>query len=365
MIIKSIDTVEFGLDVEEYNYSIIPLIEKLHFLKEKAQETGREQPLEVGNIVLMVQRTGVPFYAYKAICKDFSICFMETHKGNNPPVFVRFMSSFLWSYGIEKSFQIFYEWFNSLGLTIFADKLSRIDVCLDTDEAIFKETDINGVSTRSRHKEKHFVNDEFKLGRQFSGFTFGRGEVVGRIYNKSLEIKSSGKVWFRDIWNEHDYNSIQDVWRVEFQLRRKMLREFGIDSVSDFFRKEEGIWAYLTQEWLTIRIPSKDSNEARWRIKPKWKRVQKASFNYLPSPLIREKIKVGNEKQLLDQASGLILSLAAISDHETIDKTLGRLKMWFELNLANKNTTFDTEKNLRKKRFLSNAESGGIVNEVE
>ena len=47
--------------------------------------------------------------------------------------------------------------------------------------------------------------------------------MLARIYNKSEEIKTTGKEWFKTIWLDNGWEGKKDVWRIEFQLRRKAL----------------------------------------------------------------------------------------------------------------------------------------------
>lgn len=170
-------------------------------------------------------------------------------------------------------------------------------------------TDIRGVISRAKSKAKHFVSDEFSIGKKFSGFTIGRGgPLLARIYNKSLEITKSSKTWFKDIWLENGWNEVKDVWRVEFQKRRRVLKEFSISNIDDLQEKEKGLWAYLTECWLVLKKPSAD-NVSRWSLTPKWQLVQSAGdINITASPLVREAVKQGNTQRLLDQAVGIMMS---------------------------------------------------------
>jgi hypothetical protein len=54
----------------------------------------------------------------------------------------------------------------------------------------FQPEDINQIVCRARRRRADYD------GRTLSGFTVGQGVVMARIYNKSLEIKASGKDWF-------------------------------------------------------------------------------------------------------------------------------------------------------------------------
>jgi hypothetical protein len=367
LILKGIDTIEFGLDVDDYLSTFKPCLELFKSMKEAAQVSGVEQTINIGGVELTVHRTGIPFYAYKLTCNDFSICFMDKEMKGNSPIFVRLMSGFLWSYGHKKAYEIFLDWFRYFDATLYGIRLSRSDICVDIDEVAFKQSDTKGVVTRARRRVEHFVNGEYKEGREFSGFTVGGGgPILARIYNKSLEIKKSGKLWFHDIWREHGWSESRDVWRVEFQIRRAALKEFFIHSVNQLFEKEEQLWAYLTEEWLTVNQPSKD-NVSRWKPKKKWKLVQTAGMNYKPSPLIREVVKKANLKQLLDQAAGIMLSVAALSNHDSFEATAKNIQSWAEMNLSKKNTSFLAEKQRRREKYLFAesipTENGGMVYE--
>ncbi|GGG09642.1 replication initiation factor [Paenibacillus abyssi] len=352
MILKGIDTFEFGLEISNYRAALDPYLSRFKDLKEQAQHTGIESTIQIGGVELTVHRSGQKLYAYRLSCKDFLIAFMENESKNNAPVFVRFLSSFLWSYGLDEAYLRFLDWFKNLNVLISGNKLSRVDVCLDSEEISFREEDVKGVVTRATSKSKYFVNQEFTTGRQFSGFQIGRGDpMLARIYNKTIEIQKSGKEWFYEIWSQHNWDSSKEVWRVEFQLRRKAIKELGISTYEQFILKQKELWSYLTIDWLSIRRPTTD-NISRWKIKRKWKIVQKAHLDYVPSPLIREVIKQGNLKQLLDQATGLMLSVAAISDHDSISETSEVLKSWFDVKMRAQSKTFESEKLHRQSKFI-------------
>jgi len=355
VIIKGIDTVEFGIEIFDYFISSKSLLDILSHLKFKAQEDGKEYEIELNGINVKVHRNGIPFYSYKLSCNDFLVYFMDKEVKNTSPIKVRFLSSYLWSIGFEKAVKEFLNWLNGLELSITTTKLSRIDICVDSDETPFTKEDVEKVVTRARGKANHFVNDEYYNGSQFSGFTIGRGDpLLARVYNKTLEVKKSQKVWFFDLWKEHLWDGSQPVWRVEFQIRRKCLKEFGVNSIDDFFLKENNIWSYLTYEWLTLRIPSSDKNKARWLLDSRWTIVQNADLKQLFSPAIRQKVKMGNTEQLLDQIAGLLISVGALNNHDNLSVTTEIAKRWTESKLHNRNTTFNEEKIQRSRRFLSN-----------
>ncbi|MDW7675380.1 MAG: replication initiation factor [Bacillota bacterium] len=352
LIILGVDTLEFGLDIGNYNKKIRPYLRTFKILKEEGQIQGNVFELEINGINFSIELSGMRFYAYRLTCKDFTIGFAEKVLDENPEVRVRLMAGFLWSYGYRKAYEKFIEWFSYFGANVIKTRISRLDICVDTDKVYFTASDAEGFVTRAKNKVKHYVNDEFNEGRKFSGFTIGRGNpLLARIYEKTLEVKKSGKVWFYEIWKENGWDMVTPIWRTEFQLRRKVLKELKIDKVEELFNKENELWAYLTGEWLVLRKKN-SNNVSRWKEKRKWMLIRKAKINEDVSPLIREKIKQGNIIGLLNQANGLLISIAANASFENVDQALKLLKKWGNTKLAKDGLSFTEKVLTRRKKFL-------------
>lgn len=351
MILRGFDTIVFGVNIENYDAVFKKHLERFKKLKTIAQETGIEQTVYLNDLALTVHRTGIRFYQYNLSCKDFIISFADKELKTNAPITVKFLSSYIWSFGLKKAFTKFVSWLESISTSITGTKVSRSDVCADTDLVTFKETDIKGVVTLARKRQKYFVEGEYAIGRKFTGFTIGKGSPLqARVYNKSIEIPSSGKAWFKEIWLANNWCEDREVWRVEFQIMRNVLKEFGINTVVDLLNKEGELWAYLTQQWLTIRQPSNDK-VYRWKLKKKWKTIQEAGNDYNTTPLVREKVLQGSIQSLLDQGAGILLSVAAIGDHESLEDTLQVFKSWAEIALNKKIRPFIVKRNADRKNI--------------
>lgn len=353
MLLKGIDTLEFGLDVKDYTSNFSSLIDTLQILKESNQQSGKEQIIDINNLSLKVHRNGIPFYSYKLSCNDFFIFFMEKEMKGNPPIKVKFMSSYLWSYGYKQAIKNFIDWLNIFRITITNTRISRLDICVDTDECQFIEADTKGIVTRAKGKTNYFADQSYTQGKLFSGFSVGRGNVHARIYNKSLEINSSQKNWFQEIWYSNGWLNETVVWRVEFQVRRPVLKEMKINSFDDLDKKLDQLWTYLTTKWLQIKQPSSNS-VTRWRTKRKWLIIEKAGIQHNPLPLIREKVKEGNLQRLLDQTAGLIISIAAAGNYNNLNITLDITRKWIEMKLVEKSKNFEAETIERRQKFLLN-----------
>lgn len=98
----------------------------------------------------------------------------------------------------------------------------------------------------------------------------GRGDVVIRIYDKVAEIEQqSDKAWFFELWGMN-----QNVWRIEFQVRKERLREAGIHTLNDLQDHQADLLHHLASNHTTVRRPNGDSNRSRWPNHPLWEDLQ-------------------------------------------------------------------------------------------
>ena len=68
---------------------------------------------------------------------------------------------------------------------------------------------------------------------------------------------------------------VQQVWRVEGQMRRPILKQYGIDSLDGFASCLPGLWLAITT-WASLRLQD-DANASRRSLHPLWALVQSAS----------------------------------------------------------------------------------------
>src|SRR5205814_6498276 len=130
--------------------------------------------------------------------------------------------------------------------------------------------------SRSRKRATHFVPDwdidlhvnEHSFGLKETGFDFSkRGALSCTIYDKTREMKQSGKEWFTDIWRLHGWDEAKDgaVWRVEFKFKREALHElqqgdefWGMEDACDLPERFPVVWACAVG-----RVEGTDSDEPR------------------------------------------------------------------------------------------------------
>ncbi|MFR5190690.1 MAG: replication initiation factor [Clostridia bacterium] len=306
----------------------------------------------MGGTNLVIKPKGQGFYAYKLECEDFQICFIKESIKNTPPIYVRFISQYLWKYGYQMAYEIFAEWFYNVFKTrIYATVVSRLDICCDIDEITFYPEDCTKFVGRAKKKEIYNVDSSHFWGKEFSGFVIGKGSpLLCRIYNKSLESQKAKK-WFEYIWGKNSWNG-QTVWRIEFQARRKVLKELQINEVIDIKTNVKAIWEYYTQKWITLRKEIDDRNISRWPIDSRWEKIQHMCGDYSTEPIAREIIKKGDLDTLLNSCIGYMSSIAALKQLENTTDTLKYLEACTLEKEEKKHITFKEEVERKKNRYL-------------
>lgn len=197
-------------------------------------------------------------------------------------------------------------------------RCSRVDLYTDFQGWVPRSDDYQRFVVRSRKNTWHTaVHHE---GRTFTGFTFGRDAIVARLYDKSLEVTRSGKDWMRDIWGDA-INPAVPVWRLEFQLRRQLLKECAIDSPEQVIDRRQQLWTYSTQ-WLSLREPRLGARRVRWPVDNVWLQLAGSREDVPVSPLVRQRIKKHDESVLVRGLAGYASSLAAISGVSDLDVTM-------------------------------------------
>lgn len=115
----------------------------------------------------------------------------------------------------------------------FLSKTKEIHLAADTQGHRFSLLDIVRFKTRSRRIEVHDGDDSF-VGRQmvFSSrrletLYFGGSDNKLRIYDKTKEIEGHPEsAHIKRLWMLNPlYDDFKDVWRVEFQIRTKILKQ--------------------------------------------------------------------------------------------------------------------------------------------
>lgn len=238
--------------------------EGLRIQREALKEAKIREPKKVtlGSMSFLLQPygsvSGYPLVLtnqrYRVECGEF----------NNPSFFVTFSSQALWSEGAQTLHEHFLAWAGQLGLLLIGtETLSRVDFTFDyhLPEVDFDEDDFVSRSNKdSQHRNNGCVQT----------FTLGKSDVVLRVYDKAAEIREqSAKVWFYELWGRNS-----KVWRIEWQVRKSVLKRFGIRTFADLAAQSGDVLRYLAFEHDTLRERSEDKNRSRWPLHPLWHDLQ-------------------------------------------------------------------------------------------
>lgn len=275
-------------------------------------------------------------YKYKIANRNFHITFKE----KSCILKVKLFSKYLWANGFKNCFYESLDFIKQFLKKSTIDKdeyyLTRLDFCMDSDEISFCLNDKKGFVTKVR-KKKYYDDSP-----DYTGFVIGaKGDISLRMYNKTLEIESKNKLWFKDIWSKKDWNKDKDVWRVEFQLKKPALNSYGIKSVEDFISKEKALWHTLTTKWFRINMSHKNrKNISRNEVKRKWKKVQKNEDLETDKFLVRSYEKKGDLNIYTNAIAGYITSYAALRNIKDKTTVIDEIEELLDNHLKSKKISF-------------------------
>jgi hypothetical protein len=150
----------------------------------------------------------------------------------------------------------------------------------------------------------------YGAGQTPTGYTFGKGDIQARIYNKTLETKERANDAYSALLAARcgeDYDPSQEVWRLEFELKRDGAKGFKlyaapeVDGEADeqdeeaelaselaaeelehigtlprFFARLGEVFAYLTVHWLRFVKDDGTANRSRWPVHSTWATLRDA-----------------------------------------------------------------------------------------
>jgi hypothetical protein len=170
----------------------------------------------------------------------------------------------------------------------------------------------------------------FEENEIFTGFNFGKrktGTVNARLYDKSNRIEENGEHFWKMIWGEK-FDPTKSVLRIEFEMAGAALREFGLTCPEDVLDAAGSLWTYLSNEWLTHRVPGLDGTKSRWAISSQWERVQRATIGEGSHGLNRMYLgkRRGGVAGIMSGLEGYLASFGAYAEASSLDDMLPHLK---------------------------------------
>jgi hypothetical protein len=345
VLASGIDTLVLAIDV---NWQESKLLSYLETLKNDTQVIGTELPGVIRNAdqsdewKFIMQPYGSRGYPWLLVGREFTLKIGKSIKPKSrPSIMAELRSEMLWTQSPPKAVKRIVNLLTGAGASIMSIKPSRTDLCLDLlVPEDFWSLEIMKYAVK-RAKQTGFYTEHKGL----TGIVIGRGAISARIYDKVLEIRhKSEKYWMFDVWGLNEVTGGKRIIRIEFQLRREVIKSLGMHVIAELFAYCPSAWAYCTQNWLKFQDCPGLHHTQRATL-PWWQIVQKGFLGVQDAkPSIREKAFRGDKKQLALQAYGQLTSLAAVVIEERPslgEKQLGINDVFdilaLELGLAGKN----------------------------
>jgi hypothetical protein len=315
-------------------------LEALEALRDAAQRDGAPVPIALPGRDVVVRPHGWGHYRYWVHCSVFEVFVARGDK--LPAAYVQLRSHYLHAVDVHEAVanaEAFVRGWIADGVE--PPTVSRMDLYADFQGWLPVEDDYRRFVTRGRKSTAYVEPLQAHFdGSRFTGFRIGKQAMVARLYDKTLEIKSTNKDWVEEIWATADCNVTQPVWRLEFQIGRQVLAETDLRQADEVLEARSELWAYATTTWLSLRNQSANSQRYRWPVADEWRVLQQALLDCPCAPAVRRRIREHDELVLVRGSAGYLTSLAALHGHPSLDWALARLRQQVPLYLRGQDKDF-------------------------
>lgn len=332
MLATGIDSLTLSVEVF---WTDKEFFETLRSLKDKAKAEGKPYPGSIQyrgseNWLFNMEPYGLRGHEWVMRSKDFTLRVGDfVEQKQLPSVMVDYSSESLWRVGAIPLWEIVRDLIEVNGGQIRSVKVSRADLCPDLT---FPEDEWTADKLKShRVTRAKSVSAFWGEKDRLETLYIGQGDMQARLYDKVREIeKISHKAWMFDIWKIDVPPDDHLIIRVEFQMRREVLKEMGVGSLEEFIGQIESVWSYCTEKWLQFKDGDRDIRPELRNTLPWWTELQSHFLGLQAGePVVRKKALRMDEEMLRKETMGFLSSLTAVKmekrgsgalDFEAIEK---------------------------------------------
>lgn len=317
ILASGVDSLVISMAIDWIDDSFFTALDEI---KEKAKEYGVDYPGSIkhftgGDVWLFtIMPHGTRGFSWILRGADFTFKIANAlEPSSRPNGMIEFRSEALWRLGTADVINIASSIIEANGGYIVEAKLSRVDLCLDfiMPEDRWLQSLMDYAVTRATEFSPYYSN------KKLTGIKIGKSIISARLYDKPLEIQQkSKKYWMFDIWGIKEVPQRKKIIRIEFQMRREVLKQLGLKKPEDLFQKVDQAWAYCTKKWL--KFQDRPGLHHTQRSTFKWYEEIQNGFQGVQgaSPLVRKKAVRVDKKRLMQQATGAMIALHAIDQEE-------------------------------------------------
>jgi hypothetical protein len=178
--------------------------------------------------------------------------------------------------------------------TVTGERVRRLDLCAD-----LVAFDLRGV------QQEHFVTHHRRKSADIStqheysrrgirtGFLIGKGDAQVGIYDKTehlrLGLDETKAEEERAEWHHGGWNGLDDVTRVEYRMRGRLLDELEIRDPDRCLDRLDAVWGYCTTKWLRLVDRSTATRKERCRSDHRWRALEAVVFVARAEPAKRRR----------------------------------------------------------------------------
>lgn len=221
--------------------------------------------------------------------------------------------------------------------------VSRVDLAADfVSDFAMDSWDRSAWVTRASEIQAHSKD------QHFTGWSIGMGGVIAaRLYDKTREIIQSGKDWAMLLWLPAGWKSGETVWRLEFEIKREVLKQMGLSDLASVLANLGSLWRYASKEWLRLTVPNlDDATRSRWPTHPLWESLASVDWQS-PSNVLLARCsytRPPEEWRLVSVVHGALTSYMAMygldNPNEATKKLLRSMHAHYSSTAANDGMTY-------------------------
>jgi hypothetical protein len=295
------------------------------FLEEKKElaQSDCETDQAMSRVVICdhlfeVMGCGVRYYPIIMVDNWYRIQVSVSKAKKMPEIYVKISSEVLNCHGIDRPLVMLRKVVRKLLVKIEQEVVSRADLFVDFNTNV-KLENIDNTSWVTKAKKLAV----YWSGNSFTGMSIGLGgDISARLYDKTFEIGISHKDYLKEMWEKQGWDTLQKVWRLEFQLKRKYLKQMFVSTHLDLKIKANSLWSYCTKDWLRLAVKDDTVNRTRWMTNPMWKSIQGVRINDgKMASILREveKTRAPSDEVLFKNGMGYLTSFAAKEGFDNVN----------------------------------------------
>jgi hypothetical protein len=276
-----------------------------------------ESVMFLGDHNFEVLSKGSGLYSYVIEDNWFRISIAGVGSKRIPALYVQVRSELLNCCGVEDSMNKLRRVVDELLEGSYEEKISRDDIFID----FMADFDLSKIErgswiTKARNIQQYWD------GGICTGWIIGRRKenIYARLYDKTAEIKTSNKDFFKALWLPKGWQEGQQVVRLEFVQKNDLLSQLGIITIEQLLDRMNDLWRMCTVDWLRIAINDGTENRTRWETEPVWEKIQQVMFNDNGYSGIKRKVsrsRSPNMKRLYINGLGYLLTYAALNGYDS------------------------------------------------